>query len=146
MPIKTGVASLESSSGHCIEGARYRAKFLQSWENLRLCSRHSPERVRPVKVQDSRATQSMRVTTDGKNLTSRAGTALLSELADRSRLTEATSSAMAGCGINWHTQDGGVILTHFAVAVAEGADCLADMASLSEQSELFGPVASITTA
>ena len=65
-----------------------------------------------MKVHDSRATQPMRVTTDGKNLVSHAGTALLSELADRSGLTEAMSVAMAGCGINWHTHDPGVVLTH----------------------------------
>jgi hypothetical protein len=99
-----------------------------------------------LKVNNSRATQSMRVTTDGKNLVSHAGTALLSELADRSGLTEAMSVAMAGCGINWHTHDPGVVLTHLAVAIADGADCLADMASLREQAELFGPVASIATA
>ena len=97
-------------------------------------------------MHDSRATQSMRVTTDGKNLVSHAGTALLSELADRSGLTEAMSVAMSACGINWHTHDPGVVLTHLAVAIADGADCLADMASLREQSELFGPVASIATA
>ena len=56
------------------------------------------------------------------------------------------SEAMAECGINWHTHDPGVVLTHLAVAIADGADCLADMASLREQAELFGPVASIATA
>jgi Transposase DDE domain group 1 len=88
----------------------------------------------------------MKVTTDGKNLVSHAGTALLSELADRSGLTEAMSGAMAGCGINWHTHDPGIVLTHLGVAIADGGDCLADLASLREQSELFGPVASIATA
>jgi hypothetical protein len=87
----------------------------------------------------------MRVTTDGKNLVSHAGTALLSELADRNGLTEAMSVAMAGCGITWPTHDPGVVLTHLAVAIADGADCLADMASLLK-AELFGPVASIATA
>ncbi len=99
-----------------------------------------------MKVNHSRATQSMRVTTDGKNLVSHAGTALLCELADRSGLTQAMSSAMSECGINWHTHDPGVVLTHLAVAIADGADCLADMAALREQAELFGPVASIPTA
>jgi hypothetical protein len=88
----------------------------------------------------------MRVTVDGKNLVSHAGTALLSELADRSGLTEAMSEAMAECGINWHTHDPGVVLTHLAVAIADGADCLSDLSALREQSELFGPVASIATA
>src|ERR1017187_7744286 len=88
----------------------------------------------------------MRVTTDGKNLVSHAGTALLSELADRSGLTEAMSVAMEDCGIAWHTHDPGVVLTHLAVAIADGADCLADIAALKEQEGLFGPVASVATA
>ena len=99
-----------------------------------------------MKVQNSRATRTMKVTVDGKNLVSHAGTVLLSELADRSGLTEAMSGAMAGCGIRWHTHDPGVVLTHLAVAIADGADCLADMAALRERAELFGPVASIATA
>jgi hypothetical protein len=53
---------------------------------------------------------------------------------------------MADCGISWHTHDPGVVLTHLAVAMADGADCLSDMAVLKEQSELFGPVASVATA
>src|SRR5271166_6253380 len=88
----------------------------------------------------------MRVTTDGKNLVSHAGTALLSELADRSGLTGAMSAAMADCGISWHTHDPGVVLTHLAVAIADGADCLTDFAALGEQSELHGDVASVSTA
>jgi hypothetical protein len=83
---------------------------------------------------------------DGKNLVSHAGAALLAELADRSGLTEAMSLAMEDCGINWHTHDPGVVLTHLAVAIADGADCLADIAALKEQEDLFGPVASVATA
>jgi hypothetical protein len=85
------------------------------------------------------------VTTDGANLVSHAGTALLAELADRSGLTLAMSQAMGECGISWHTHDPGVVLTHLAVAIADGADCLADFAVLREQDELFGPVASVAT-
>jgi len=43
------------------------------------------------------------------------------------------SVAMEDCGINWHTHDPGVVLTHLAVAIADGADCLADIAALKEQ-------------
>jgi hypothetical protein len=53
---------------------------------------------------------------------------------------------MSDCGISWHTHDPGVVLTHLAVAIADGADCLADIAALKEQEELFGPVASVATA
>jgi hypothetical protein len=86
------------------------------------------------------------VTTDGENLVSHAGAALLAELADRTGLTLAMSRAMADCGISWNTHDPGVILTHLAVTIADGGDCLSDMAVLRNHSELFGPVASNTTA
>src|ERR1022692_2378768 len=99
-----------------------------------------------LKVHRSRSVRRAKVIPDGKNLVSHAGAALLAELADRSGLTEAMSVAMEDCGISWHTHDPGVVLTHLAVAIADGADCLADMAALREQSELFGPVASIATA
>ena len=67
-------------------------------------------------------------------------------MADRSGLTAAMSHAMGGCGISWHTHDPGVVLTHLAVAIADGADCWSDLAVLREQAELFGPVASQATA
>lgn len=99
-----------------------------------------------LKVHRSRSIRRPAVTADGKNLVSHAGVGLLAELADRTGLTWQMSHAMAGCGISWHTHDPGVVLTHLAVAIADGADCLADMAIVGEQSELFGPVASIATA
>ena len=99
-----------------------------------------------MKVHSSRSVRRAKVIPDAKNLVSHAGAALLAELADRSGLTEAMSVAMAECGISWHTHDPGVVLTHLAVAIADGADCLADLAALKEQEELFGPVASVATA
>ncbi len=99
-----------------------------------------------MKVHRSRSVRRPEVTTDGRNLVSHAGTALLSELADRTGLTQAMSEAMADCGISWNTHDPGVVLTHLAVSIADGADCLSDFEALREQSELFGDVASVTTA
>jgi len=99
-----------------------------------------------LKVHRSRSVRRAKVIPDAKNLVSHAGVALLAELADRSGLTEAMSVAMAECGINWHTHDPGIVLTHLAVAIADGADCLADIAALKEQEQLFGPVASVATA
>ncbi len=97
-------------------------------------------------MHSSRSVRRAKVIPDGKNLVSHAGAALLAELADRSGLTQAMSEAMADCGINWHTHDPGFVLTHLAVAIADGADCLADIAALKEQEDLFGPVASVATA
>jgi len=59
-------------------------------------------------VHRSRSVRRTEVTTDGRNLVSHAGTAMLSELADRTGLTRGLSEAMAGCGISWHTHDPGV--------------------------------------
>src|ERR1035441_3922558 len=92
-----------------------------------------PEQKDSLRVHNSRSVRRAKVIPDGKNLVSHAGVALLAELADRSGLTEAMSVAMEDCGINWHTHDPGVVLTHLAVAIADGADCLADVASLKEQ-------------
>ena len=99
-----------------------------------------------MQVHRSRSVRRLSVIPDGRNLVSHAGTALLCELADRSGLTNGMSVAMADCGISWHTHDPGVVLTHLAVAIADGADCLADIAALREQENLFGPVASVPTA
>jgi len=96
-----------------------------------------------LKVHRSRSVRGFAVTADGRNLVSHAGTALLAELADRTGLTGAMSEALDGCGISWNTHDPGVVLTHLAVAIADGADCLSDFEVLREQSELFGDVASL---
>ena len=99
-----------------------------------------------MKVHRNRSVRRVRVTTDGHGLVSHAGVGLLSELADRSGLTAGLSRAMAGCGIRWHTHDPGVVVAHLAVAIADGADCLSDIAMVRAQSKLFGPVASRPTA
>jgi len=61
-------------------------------------------------------------------------------------LTQAMSGAMADCGISWHTHDPGVVLTHLAVSIADGATVSPDFEALREQPELFGDVASVSTA
>ena len=99
-----------------------------------------------MKVHRSHSVRFARVTTDGDGLVSHAGTALVAEVADRSGLTEAMSVAMGDCGISWHTHDPGVVLTHLAVAIADGADCLSSLRVLRDQEALFGPVASHATA
>ena len=99
-----------------------------------------------MKVHRSQSVRRPKVTTDGEGLVSHAGTGLLAELADRSGLTEAMSVAMGECGISWHTHDPGVVLTHMAVAIADGADCLSQLQVLRDQEALFGPVASHATA
>ena len=107
---------------------------------------HATQEEASLKVHRSRSVRRCEVTTDGRNLVSHAGTAMLSELADRTGLTRAMSEAMVDCGISWHTHDPGVVLTHLAVVIADGANCLSDIDALRKQAGLFGDVASISTA
>src|ERR1039458_5124966 len=98
-----------------------------------------------LKVHRSRSVRRVEVTSDGRNLVSHAGAALLCELADRTGLTGAMSEAMADCRISWHTHDPGVVITHLGVAIADGADCLTFFNALGEQTELFGDLALVST-
>jgi hypothetical protein len=72
-----------------------------------------------------------------------AGAALLGELADRVGLT--TALGWRGPGARRRHPDAAV-LGDLAVLLADGDDCLSDLAVLRDQPELFGPVASTPTA
>lgn len=93
-------------------------------------------------MHTTRSVRPLSVCSDGKNIVSRADTTLLAQITDRSGLTKEMSGAVAGCGISWKTHDPGVVLTHLAVTIADGADCISDLSELREQSELFGTAAS----
>ena len=73
------------------------------------------------------------------------GSLLLAELADRVGLTEGLSAAMAHTRRRRSAHDPGVVLTQLAVMLADGGDCLADIAVLRQQPDLFGGVASDPT-
>lgn len=86
------------------------------------------------------------VTADGEGLVSHAGTALITELADRVGLTAALSRAMAPTRERRSAHDPGRVLRDLAVMLADGGDCLSDLDALRGQEQLFGPVASHSTA
>ena len=96
-----------------------------------------------MRVQATNSPVSFEVTTDGAGVVGHAGAALLWELADRVELTGALA---------WRAPDGrrrhpdAAVLRDLAVMLADGGDCLSDLAVLREQPELFGPVASTPTA
>jgi hypothetical protein len=85
------------------------------------------------------------VTADGEGLVSHAGVALLVELADRAGLTEALSDALADTRERCSAHDPGRVLRDVAVMLADGGDCVTDMAAFEGQERLFGPRASETT-
>jgi Transposase DDE domain group 1 len=96
-----------------------------------------------LRVQAINSPTGFEVTTDGAGVVGHAGAALLRELADRLGLTRA---------LGWRQVDGrgrhaaAAVLRDLAVMLADGGDCLSDLAALRDQPELFGQVASTPTA
>ena len=91
------------------------------------------------------AARRVKVTGDGRGVASHAGALLIAELADRVGLTAGLSEAMAHTRQRRSAHDPGAVLAHLAVSLADGGDCLSDVAVLRNQPELFGEVASDPT-
>ncbi len=96
-------------------------------------------------VKPTTALGRVEVTADGEGLVSHAGVALLVELADRSGLTGALSQALAPTRERRSVHDPGRVLRDVAVMLADGGDCVTDMAAFEGQERLFGARASETT-
>ena len=86
------------------------------------------------------------VTADGEGLVSHAGTALLSQVADKCGLTRALSRELAPMRERRSGHDPGRVLRDLAVMLADGGEALTDLGALREQAPLFGAVASDSTA
>src|SRR5215213_6390074 len=84
------------------------------------------------------------VTGRGEGLASHAGLVWLAEVADAVGLTAGFVEATAG--LAWRRHRPGRTLSQMVLALADGADCLSDLAGLRDQPALFGPVASQATA
>jgi len=67
---------------------------------------------------------------------------LLAEMAEVTGLTRAMSKAMAPTVVRRRRHDPGQVLVDLAVTIADGGDCLSDLAVLRNQPALFGAVAS----
>jgi len=88
----------------------------------------------------------LQVTADGAGQVGHAGSALLVGTADRLGLTRLLSGAMAPTRRRRSAHDPGVVLRDLAVMLADGGDCLADLGALRDQLDLYGNVASDSTA
>lgn len=98
-------------------------------------------------MKRNRGSRGFKVSADGEGLVSRAGCALLRELADESGLTEEWSAALLDTYKAMPTAHlPGAVLRDLAVTIADGGDALAHLASLRDQGKLFGRVASDPTA
>jgi Transposase DDE domain group 1 len=92
---------------------------------------------RPVTVE---------VTSDGAGLVSRAGSALVAQVADKVGLTQALSLRLAAIKQRRRGHDPGRVIRDLAVMLADGGECVSDLGAVREQDALFGPVASDSTA
>jgi len=99
-----------------------------------------------VKVMRRTCTTKVQVLADDTGVVSHAGSTLLIELADRLGLTDGLCAAMAPTRRRASAHDPGVVLRDLVVMLADGGDCLADLGALRDQVDLFGQVASDSTA
>jgi len=96
-------------------------------------------------VKRSQRRRALRVTGDGVGVANHAGARLLADLADAVGLTPALSVAMAPTKQRRRGHDRGEVLVDVAVAIADGAETISDLAVLRDQPVLFGRVASHPT-
>ena len=87
----------------------------------------------------------LKITGDGTGVANHAGTRLLADLADVVGLTKGLSVAMAPTKQRRRGHDRGEVLVDLAVAIADGAETISDLAVLRDQPDLFGTVASHPT-
>jgi DDE family transposase len=99
-----------------------------------------------VKVTHDGRRITVEVTPDGEGLVSRAGSALVARVAGKVGLTRALSLRLTDLKTRRSGHDLGNVVRDLAVMLADGGDCLADLAALQDQGVLFGPVASTSTA
>lgn len=97
-------------------------------------------------VKRSGRRPALRVSGDGTGVANHAGTRLVADLADVLGLSAALSEAMAPTKQRRRGHDRGEVLCDLAVAIADGATTISDLATLRDQPGLFGQVASHATA
>jgi hypothetical protein len=96
-------------------------------------------------VKRRRRRPTLKITGDGSGVANHAGTRLLADLADAVGLTAGLSVAMAPTKQRRRGHDRGEVLCDLIVAIAGGAETISDLATLRDQPDLFGPVASHPT-
>jgi Transposase DDE domain group 1 len=96
-------------------------------------------------VQATNTRPRFEVVADGQGICSHVGAALLGELSDRLGLTVELGHR-ANRGVRAGAHDRGQMLRDLVVMLADGGDCVSDLATLRDQPELFGAVCSTPTA
>jgi len=96
-------------------------------------------------VQVTTTRPKITVTADGEGVVSHAGSRLLADVAERTTLTVQLGEALGGLCKPRARHAPGRVLVDIAVAVADGATTISDVAVLADQAVLFGAVASDST-
>jgi len=89
---------------------------------------------------------SLQVAADAEGLVSRSGAALLPELAARLGLERELSSGLRHLFRREPVHDPGRLVVDLATMLIDGGDCVSDLGVLAQQPDLFGEVASQSTA
>lgn len=97
-------------------------------------------------MKRSRRRPRVKVTGGGTGIVNHAGARLLADVADNLGLTAGLSAAMAPTRERGGGHDRGDVLVDLAVMIADGGETISDLATLGDQSRLFGEVASVPTA
>lgn len=85
------------------------------------------------------------VSADGVGVVSHAGSRLLADVADATTLTVQLLTVFAGRTAQQTAHDRGRVLVDLAVMLADGGETISDIATLADQSAVFGQVASNST-
>src|SRR5687767_12754451 len=96
-------------------------------------------------VNSNRRSRRVQVVAGSESLISSAGGSLLAQTAAASGLDRALSAQLAPWRAGRARHDPGKVVLDLAVAIALGGDCLADLAVVRAQPDLFGEVASDPT-
>lgn len=99
-----------------------------------------------MRVKHGSRLGSLQIAADQSCLVSRSGSALVPELAARLGLDGELSGALAHLFRRRPLHDPGRVLVDLATALIDGGDCVSDLGALAEQPDLFGSVASNSTA
>jgi hypothetical protein len=99
-----------------------------------------------LQVKDHTPVGSFGVEADASGLVSRSGMVWASELAGRLGVTGSLSGALGHLHRRRPMHDPGRVLVDLAVMLIDGGECVADLGALADQRDLFGRVASHSTA
>jgi hypothetical protein len=101
---------------------------------------------RTLRVKHRKGLGSLSVEADASGLVSRSGTALVPELAARLELADRLSAGLSQLHRRQPLHAPGRVVCDLATMLIDGGDCVLDLGALADQPDLFGQVASHSTA